>query len=269
MPTLTVCPNPACGARISLGDGLSGRKVRCPRCQYAFVAGGAAAAPAADLPPAIARYRVRARVGAGAFGTVYRAHYPKLDRVVALKVLHAEILATPGVRERFQREARAAARMLHPNIVPVYDTGRDGDHCYIASAFVVGRTLSRLADGKPVEPRRAVTLVVQLLDALAYAHAQGVLHRDVKPDNCLVDKHDRFYLTDFGLAGPLGTEGTRMTRDGAVMGTPAYMAPEQALGALRGVGPAADQYAAGVVLYELLCGRVPFDGTAPILLYHT
>jgi uncharacterized protein len=267
MPTLAVCPNPACAARCTVADDLHARPVRCPRCQRTFVPSGAAPPAAGKEPVSIGRYRIRSRLGSGAFGTVYRAYDPKLDREVALKVLRGEVLAAPKARERFQREARSAAKMFHPNIVPVFDTGGDGDRCYIASAFIAGLTLGRLARESPPDPRRAAGLVVQLLDALAYAHKQGVLHRDIKPDNCLVDDQGRLYLTDFGLAASLEQEGTRMTREGAVMGTPAYMAPEQALGDLANIGPAADQYAAAVVLYELLTGRTPFEGPTPSVLY--
>jgi hypothetical protein len=217
---------------------------------------------------AVGRYEIREVLGAGAFGTVYRAHDPQLDREVALKVLKPEALGSPQAVERFQREARAAARLHHPNIVAVYDAGAHGGGQYIAAAFVEGRPLSALLAGGPLDPRRAAALVAQLADALAYAHRRNVLHRDVKPANCLVDAEDRLYLADFGLAGWVEQEATRLTGQGTLLGTPAYMAPEQASGDLAQVGPAADLYGAGVVLYELLTGRVPFEGNAHVILYH-
>jgi formylglycine-generating enzyme required for sulfatase activity len=215
----------------------------------------------------VGRYVLRAKLGAGAFGTVYRAYDPNLDREIALKILKSNLLAAPGVRERFQREARAAARLDHPHIVPVYDADTSGKHCYLASKLIAGKSLDNLIPENGLDPRRAVALLVQLLDALAHAHALGILHRDVKPANCLVDAQDRLYLTDFGLAGSLADESTRLTKEGAVMGTVAYMAPEQAQGQLD-VGPAADQYSAGVALYELLTGQRPFAGPPQIVIYH-
>jgi serine/threonine protein kinase len=221
-----------------------------------------------DLPARIGRYEVRARLGVGGFGTVYRAHDPQLDRDVAVKVFGPGVFSDPHTAERFQREARATVRMLHPHIVPVYDVGRHEDAFYIASAFVAGRTLAELIPAGGMEPRQAVLYTVQLVEALGYAHRQGVLHRDVKPANALVDEtRGRLFLIDFGLAVP--QELLRLTQAGAVLGTPAYMAPEQARGDLERIGPASDLYSAGVVLYQLLTGRLPFEGPLPVMLYNT
>ena len=266
MPTIVKCPNPACATACSVDDGLTNQAVRCPRCNRPFVPAEVVAATP-DLTT-VGRYQKRGILGSGAFGTVYRAYDPQLDREVALKLLKPEALSSPQAVERFQREARAAAKMLHPNIVPVHDTGRHGNSYYIASAFIDGRTLAALIPERGMEPRRAVTLVLQLLAALAYAHQHNVLHRDVKPANILIDGQDHLYLTDFGLAGSIETQQTRMTHPGAVLGTPAYMAPEQAAGDRAQVGPAADLYSAGVVLYELLTGRIPFEGPPPVVLYN-
>jgi serine/threonine protein kinase len=275
MPLNVHCPNPACAALCSVAENLLGSQVRCPKCGKPFVVSPSVDAQvprpvvvAADAPSVIGRYQILARLGAGAFGTVYRAYDPQLDRDVALKLLNPDAVSSPQAVERFQREARAAAKMLHPNIVPVHDAGSHGGAFYIASAFIAGRTLGDLIPEGGMEPRRAVAFAAQLLAALAYAHGQGVLHRDVKPGNVLVDGQDRLYLTDFGLAGWLAEEQTRLTRPGTVMGTPAYMAPEQAAGDTGLVGPAADLYSAGVVLYELLTGRLPFEGPAAVVIYH-
>src|SRR5205807_1426879 len=206
------------------------------------------------------RHQARGKLGTGAFGTVYRAYDPHLDREVALKVLRPEALSSPQAVERFRREARAAAKMHHPHIVPVYDAGEHQGQHFIASAFIHGRTLASAIPEDGLHPRRAAHLAAELAEALAYAHEQGVLHRDVKPANALLDGDDTLYLADFGLAGWAGQAGSRLTQAGSVMGTPAYIAPEQALGDTPHVGPAADQYSAGVVLYELLTGQVPFGG---------
>src|SRR5206468_2108278 len=150
---------------------------------------------------------------------VYRAYDPQLDREVALKVLRPEALASPQAVERFQREARAAAKMHHPHIVPVFDAGQHGADSFIASAFIQGRTLASAIPEGGLDPRRAARLAAQLAEALAYAHKQGVLHRDVKPANALLDGDDNLYLTDFGLAGWAQQAGSRLTQMGSVMGT--------------------------------------------------
>lgn len=275
--TLAVrCVNPACARTSTIPDHLAGRRFRCPGCGStlpgAQVAAGVADRPggaseSSGLPARVGRFEIRARLGAGAFGTVYRAYDPQLDREVALKVPNPGVLDSPGRVERFLREARAAAGLRHPNIVPVHDAGRDGDRYYIASAFIDGRPLSEVIEDEGLPFERAARLARELAEALAYAHGEGVVHRDVKPANCMIDAQDRLHLMDFGLA-VRGEQESRLTTDGSVMGTPAYMAPEQAAGKIDEVGPAADQYACGVVLYELLTGRTPFEGPAPIVIHN-
>ncbi len=226
------------------------------------------AGPAADTEPvAVGRFEVRARLGSGAFGDVYRAYDPQLDRDVALKVARAGALDGPQVR-RFVREAKAAAGLRHPNIAPVYEAGQAGGRQYIAAGLVDGRTLEveLAAAGGRFAPERAAAVARKLADALAYAHSQGVVHRDVKPANVLVDPAGDPHLVDFGLAARAAVDDGLKTVAGGVLGTPAYMAPEQAAGMGDAVGPAADQYALGVVLYELLTGRRPFDGPVHLLL---
>jgi tRNA A-37 threonylcarbamoyl transferase component Bud32 len=216
------------------------------------------------MPARVGRFEVRECLGEGAFGTVYRAYDPRLDREVALKLPRAGTLDTPTRVKRFLREAKAAARLTHPHVVPVYDAGQADGRYYIASAYVAGSTLAAALDDGPFEPRRAAAIVRDLAGALAYAHGEGVVHRDVKPANVLLDADGRPHLADFGLA--YSGDGTdRLTQEGALLGTPAYMSPEQAAG--RGEPlPASDQYSLGVVLYELLCGRTPFQGPAVVLL---
>jgi WD40 repeat protein len=280
MPIPIQCPNPACGKMSVAPDSLLGKSVRCKKCGQSFVTratsdGGASETHPADASTAVptpavsqvGRFQIRRHLGEGAFGTVYLAHDPQLDRAVAVKVPHTAVLTNPKRVERFLREARAAAQLRHPHIVPVFETGTEGGTLYIASAFVEGKPLTDTYGEGGTEFPRAVRLVRELCEALAYAHDEGIVHRDVKPDNILVDAQDRVHLLDFGLASRQDDE-SRLTNDGAVMGTPSYMAPEQAAGNSAEAGPAADQYAAGVVLYELLTGTVPFEGPAAVVMHN-
>jgi len=214
--------------------------------------------PSSTSPAVIGRYRIDALLGRGAFSEVYRAYDPQLDREVALKV--------PNVAsERFLREARAAARLRHPHIVPVYDVGTEGDVRFLAARLISGQTLEEFLRNGPVEPQKAARIVGNLANALAYAHKQGIVHRDVKPANVMIDDKGAVFLLDFGLAH-LRDEAEKITHDGTVLGTPAYIAPENAAGRKGDPLPASDQYSLGVVLYELLTGRVPFEGDAAVVL---
>jgi WD40 repeat protein len=281
---------PSCDTAAQVKEEWRGKSVRCQKCRTVVkipladptIAHHRAAAtlapetaglptyvspvaPSTAVPSAnrIGRFELKQRLGAGAFGEVHRAFDPQMQREVALK------LPLPGTSaaalERFLREARAAAGLCHPHIVPVFDAGEEDGRHYIASEFVAGKSLAALIDDKPLEPRQAAQLVRSLAEALAYAHRAGIVHRDVKSLNVLVDEQGEPHLLDFGLAHIAETL-EQMTSEGAILGTPAYMAPEQARGQQGKPLPASDQYSLGVVLYELLTGRTPFEGPPAVVL---
>ena len=208
------------------------------------------------------RYRVLGRLGVGGMATVYLAEDSSLGRKVALKVM-AERYAEDGeFVERFRREAQAAARLNHPNIIAVYDRGEADGRPYIAMEYLQGRTLKQVIQAEgPLPPERAIAIAMQVLAGLRYAHEHGVVHRDVKPHNVLVGDDGRIKVTDFGIAH---AGDPQMTEVGSIVGTAQYLSPEQARG--RAVGPQTDLYSLGVVLYEMLAGRVPFEGDSSVAI---
>ena len=206
------------------------------------------------------RYRVLYRLGAGGMADVYLAQDEQLDRQVAIKLLHRRFAEDPGFVERFRREAQAAASLQHPNVVSVFDRGTFGGTYYIAMENLEGRTLKQLIrDEAPLETVRAIDLTIQILKAARFAHRRGVIHRDLKPHNVIVDSSDHVKVTDFGIARAGASD---MTETGSIMGTAQYLSPEQAQG--HSVSAPSDLYSVGVVLYEMLTGRVPFDGESPV-----
>jgi serine/threonine-protein kinase len=205
----------------------------------------------------IGGFRLEELLGRGGMGVVYRAEQPGLDRKVAVKVISPGHAADARFRERFAREARLAAALDHPNIVPVYTTGEDGGQLYLVMRYIDGVNLAERLRGDPLPLADVAAIISQVASALDAAHARGIVHRDVKPANILLVDHDppHAYLTDFGITRELGgTEG--LTQAGAFLGSLDYAAPEQAAGA----GPRADQYSLGCVAYECLTGRPPFGG---------
>ncbi len=236
-------PCPRCGLRVP-----GARLGACPRCLLE-----------AEIPPALLGDAIELRevVGQGGMGTVHRAHHLRLDRPVAVKFLAEPLAAQPEFADRLRREARVLARLRHPGIVDVHDFGEQDGRGYIVMEYVDGQPLSRLL---PLPPERARAIALEVLDALACAHAAGLVHRDVKPANVLIDADGRARLTDFGLARPL--TGWTLTTAGRVAGTPQYMAPELLEGAAP--DPRQDVYAMGAMLYEMLAGRPPAGDFAPL-----
>ncbi|MDJ0976689.1 MAG: serine/threonine-protein kinase, partial [Planctomycetota bacterium] len=246
--------------------------------------------PEAPTSPAVPGFEVRRELGRGAMGVVYLAHERALGRDVALKVLKTRVTEDEAVRGRFEREVRAAARLEHPGIVPILSTGEANGHLWCAMAYVPGCTLDDILhaehgpDRERIHPARAARIAAAVAEALDAAHAEGVTHRDVKPGNVMLversvpkverasqarrmqkswtpgvgrlPRYEEAMLADFGLA--LDNTASKLSVSGMLIGTPGYMAPEQFAGERGDVGPAADQWALGVVLYECLTGRLPF-----------
>jgi len=258
----------------SLVGYLKGGKVRSPEVSAKVLdaahsigaKNGEAARLASQSLRRIGKFELLGELGLGSFGQVFRAWDTELGRTVAVKILRAGWLASREEVERFHREARSAAQLKHPGLVAIYETGQTDDHMfYLVEEFVPGETLAaRLRTDPPTIPQTA-ELIAQVAEALDYAHRHRVIHRDIKPSNILLDREGRAHLMDFGLA-KRDTDETPVTLDGDVLGTPAYMSPEQARGESRQVDPRSDIYSLGVVTYELLTGERPFRGSRRMLL---
>src|SRR5204863_1066520 len=213
----------------------------------------------AKIPSDFGDYELLEEIGWGGQGVVYRAHQKSLNRTVALKLLGLGPWTTETHLKRFRREAEAAASLQHPGIVPIYEVGERDGQCYFSMQFVEGGQLDEVVRREPMPIRRAVELIVRLARTVHYAHEHGILHRDIKPGNILLDKNGEPHLTDFGLARLVEAEST-VTRTLDVLGTPSYMAPEQAAGETTKLSKATDVYGLGAVLYQLLTGQPPFAG---------
>src|SRR5262245_13568594 len=204
-------------------------------------------------------YELLEEIGRGGQGVVFRAWQRSLNRTVALKIMVSGQWATDAHLKRFRREAEAAAKLNHPQLVPIYEVGERDGRCYFSMRFVEGGQLDDVVSRGPMPVREAAQLIAKIARTVHYAHEHGILHRDIKPGNILLDGNGEPHLTDFGLAR-LVERGSTVTGTLEVMGTPSYMAPEQAVGNNAAVGSATDVYGLGVVLYELLTGQLPFAG---------
>lgn len=211
-------------------------------------------------------YQIIEERGSGGMATVYQAYHERLDRYVAIKVMHESLLQETNFMSRFEREAQIIANLEHANIVPVYDFSEYQGKPYLVMKYVQGRTLEELLQEGPLPLSEILRIMSAVADALTYAHEHGVLHRDIKPSNIVLDEKNVPYITDFGLAR-LIQQGSSSMSQGAMIGTPHYISPEQALGQGE-LDARTDIYSLGVVLYELVVGRVPFIGDTPFSIVH-
>jgi len=223
---------------------------------------------ACNFPPGaqVGRYRIVRILGRGAMGTVYLAIDTQLDRQVALKTPQFD--QDSDLLQRFHREARAAAALRHPNICPIYDFGQIDGTQFISMAYIEGQTLAALMETEPLQPvKRSLGIARKIALALQEAHEEGIVHRDLKPSNVMLDKHGEPIVMDFGLARQTtGPDNVRLTQSGILVGTPAFMSPEQIEGDLDKIGPATDQYSLGVLLYELFTQQLPFRGSSMAII---
>jgi serine/threonine protein kinase len=287
MALLVQCPNPACKTSRPLAEPVSDHPGRCPKCGNPFVVKptldgqkndtkkdppASNANPFPDLPAEFGPYSILQLLGRGGMGAVYLARDSRNGRRVALKVPIFGAAAAPTRVERFLREARVAAALNHPNICAFVEAGQIDGRPFLAMAYIVGATLrSKIDPDVPMSQVRAAEIAYKVALALDHAHRKGIIHRDLKPANVMMTPNDDGdpVVLDFGLAkqvGGAGSNADRLTLDGAVLGTPSYMAPEQIQGDIEAIGPATDVYALGVILFEMLTGRPPYMGAQRVVM---
>ncbi|HLR72539.1 MAG TPA: protein kinase, partial [Pseudogracilibacillus sp.] len=207
------------------------------------------------------RYRIKRAIGGGGMANVYLAKDIILNRDVAIKVLRLEFANDPEFIERFDREAQAATSLSHPNIVNIYDVGEENHILYMVMEYIDGLTLKEyIMQNGPLKVEEAINIMKQLTDAIAHAHANGLIHRDIKPQNILMDRHGNVKVTDFGIA--IALSATSLTQTNSILGSVHYLSPEQARGGMA--TKKSDIYSLGIVFYELLTGHLPFSGQSPI-----
>ena len=266
MATTRVCSE--CGGLIPDAS----RNGFCPRCLVGLALDATLVMNASrlakdDLSGAFGRvfgnYELLEQIGQGGMGVVFKARQRNLNRTVALKLMLSGPLASEAEIKRFRSEANAAATLQHPNVVAIHEVGeQDGRH-YFSMEYVEGKSLAEVVRRTPLPAEQAVRYVKTIAEAVQYAHQRGILHRDLKPHNVLIDANDQPRITDFGLAKQIEVDSD-LTVSGAVLGTPSYMPPEQAAGKRREIGPASDVYSLGAILYDLLTGRPPFRADTPL-----
>jgi tetratricopeptide (TPR) repeat protein len=262
---------PQCLDLVAVTTDHSQDHIQCTSCgsQIAWVGAETLASPApkgsgAEVGQRIGRFELIERLGAGGFGEVWKARDTQLDRTVAVKIPHRNLLG-PEEIEKFLREARAAAQLRHPNIVSVHEVGLEGKRIYIVADFIEGLSLDKWLIGRKLAYCDCAALCVKIAEGLHHAHEEGVIHRDLKPSNIMIDRRGEPHIMDFGLAKREAGE-TTMTMDGQILGTPAYMSPEQAKGLAHGADRRSDVYSMGVILFEMLTGERPFRGSLQMLL---
>jgi serine/threonine protein kinase len=276
MSSIRVCP--ICAAPLA-ADAPAGL---CPQCLLKAALSGQSAADTAitgawnsdagtaTIPPSagvklryVGDYELLEEIARGGMGIVWRAKQISLNRTVAVKTIRAGALATDDDVQRFLREAEAAANLQHPNIVAIHEVGEHHGQYYFSMDYIAGRDLAAIRRDGPMPPQQIAALMKTIAETIHFAHQRGTLHRDLKPQNILIDESGEPRITDFGLAKLTG-EDSRLTQTGVVMGSPSYMPPEQAAGNLAEIGPHSDVYSLGAILYELLTGRPPFQGATPM-----
>lgn len=240
---------------------VSARAGRCPACLFRLALSrplDLASSNQASPQSTFGDYEFLEPIGRGGMGVVWKARQRRLNRVVALKLMLSGRHAEEEEVKRFIGEARSAATLQHPNVVAIHEVGEHEGQHFFSMDFIDGKSLSEIIRRTPLPPQRAARYVQAIAAAIHYAHGKGILHRDLKPQNVLIDATDQPRITDFGLAKQIEVDSD-LTQSGAILGTPSYMPPEQAGGKLDKIGPASDVYSLGATLYFLLTGRPPFQ----------